>query len=211
MDNFIIVIGRQFGCGGRKIGKRIAEALGVAYYDKTLLSEAAREFGMDPEIFQAADEKRPSFLRNFLGLSCGTSNSPCSPGALSSHFSPGSLSPEALYNAQSEVIRKICSKGSCVIVGRTADYVMRHHPGLVSIFIHAPLEHRVNEIISRKDAKDSIQATALARKHDKGRESYYNYFTNRSWGTAGNYHLCFDSSRFDADAIIALLKSYINS
>ena len=69
MDNFIIVIGRQFGCGGREIGQKIAEALGVPYYDKTLLSKAADEFGMDPEIFQAADEKRPSFLRNFLGLS----------------------------------------------------------------------------------------------------------------------------------------------
>lgn len=211
MDNFIIVIGRQFGCGGREIGQKIAEALGVPYYDKTLLSKAADEFGMDPEIFQAADEKRPSFLRNFLGLSCGTSTSPCSPGSLSSHFALGSLAPESLYNAQSEVIRKICENGSCVIVGRTADYVMRHHPGLISIFIQAPLEHRVNKIIDRKDAVTETQAEAMAKKHDKGRESYYNYFTNRSWGTAGNYHLCFDSSMFDADAIIALLKSYIAS
>ncbi|MDE6716755.1 MAG: cytidylate kinase-like family protein [Muribaculaceae bacterium] len=210
MDNFIIVIGRQFGCGGSKIGRRIAEAFGIPYYDKTLLSEAAQKFGMDPEIFRAADERRPSFIRNFLGLSCGTSNSPCTPGTLH-HFGPGSLAPESLYNAQSEVIRSICEKGSCVIVGRTADYVMRHHPGMVSIFIQAPIEHRVKEIIARNDAATEEEAVALAKKHDKGRESYYNYFTNRTWGTAGNYHLCFDSSMFDADAIIALLKSYIAS
>ena len=208
MDNFIIVIGRQFGCGGRKIGRKIAEAFNIPYYDKTLLSKAAEECGMDPEIFRAVDEKRPSFLRNFLGLSCGTSTAPCTPGSFS-HLGPGSLAPESLYDAQSEVIRSICRQGSCVIVGRTADYVMRHHPGLISIFIQAPIEHRVKEIINRKDAKSEVEASALAKKHDKERESYYNYFTNRSWGTAGNYHLCFDSSRFDADAIIALLKSYI--
>ncbi|MDE6409707.1 MAG: cytidylate kinase-like family protein [Muribaculaceae bacterium] len=210
MDNFIIVIGRQFGCGGSEIGRKIADAFNVPYYDKTLLSKAAEEFGIDPEIFRAADEKRPSFLRNFLGLSCGTSNSPCAPGSIS-HFGPGSLSPESLYNAQSEVIRSICKRGSCVLVGRTADYVMRHHPGLISIFIQAPMEHRSKKIVNRKDAPDEASAAALAKKHDKGRESYYNYFTNRNWGTAENYHLCFDSSRFDADAIIALLKSYINS
>lgn len=210
MDNFIIVIGRQFGCGGSEIGRRIADAFGIPYYDKTLLSKAAEEFGIDPEIFRAADEKRPSFLRNFLGLSCGTSNSPCAPGTIS-HFGPGTLAPESLYNAQSEVIRSICNRGSCVIVGRTADYVMRHHPGLISIFIQAPIDHRTKKIVARNDAPDEASATALAKKHDKGRESYYNYFTNRNWGTAENYHLCFDSSRFDADAIIALLKSYINS
>ena len=122
MDNFIIVIGRQFGCGGREIGRKIAEALGVPYYDKTLLSKAAEEFGMDPDIFRAADEKRPSFLRNFLGLSCGTSTAPCAPGTIS-HFGPGTLAPESLYNAQSEVIRWFCKKGRLFMYVRTADFV----------------------------------------------------------------------------------------
>ena len=210
MENFIIVIGRQFGCGGREIGQKIAKELGVPYYDKTLLSQAAEEFGMDPEIFTAADEKKPSFLRNFLGLSCGTSTAPCTPGSIT-NMGPGSLSPESLYNAQSEVIRSICKKGSCVIVGRTADHVMRHHPGLISIFIQAPIDHRVKKIIARKDAKNEEEAKSLAKKFDKTRENYYTYFTNRPWGTAQNYHLCFDSSRFDTDAVIALLKSYIES
>lgn len=210
MDNFIIVIGRQFGCGGREIGRKIAEAFNIPYYDKTLLSQAAETFGMDPEIFKKADEKRPSFIRNFLGMSCGTSNAPCTPANIA-HLGPGSLTPEAIYNAQSEVIKSICKNGSCVIVGRTADYVMRHHPGLISIFIQAPIEHRVKNILNRKDATTEAQAISLAKKNDKARESFYNYFTNRTWGTAGNYHLCFDSSMFDADAVIAFLKSYISS
>ena len=210
MDNFIIVIGRQFGCGGREIGKRIADELGIPYYDKTLLSAAAEEFGMDTEVFKAVDEKRPSFLRNFLGLSCGTSSQPCTPGAFA-HFSAGSLSPEGLYNAQSKVIQSICERGSCVIVGRTADYIMRDHPGLISIFVHAPIEHRVKKIIERGAAADEIGARPRARKNDKARDSYYNYFTSGGWGKARNYHLCFDSSRFNPESIVALLKAYINT
>lgn len=201
MKDFIIVIGRQFGCGGREIGKRIAEAFNVPYYDKTLLSKAAEEFGLDSAIFDHVDERRPSFLRNFLGLHDGTS---LPSGA-------GSLSHEGLYSAQANVIRSICAKGSCVIVGRTADHIMRHHPGLVSLFIQAPIEHRVKNIIARGDATDEAQATALAQEFDHKRESYYKYFTSRPWGTAGNYHLCFDASRFDTDAIIDLLRNTIDA
>ena len=202
MKPFVIVIGRQFGCGGHEIGKRIAAALDVPYYDKTLLSEAAREFGLDSELFSAVDERRPSFFRNFLGMNVGTADSASTPGALTG---------ESLYNAQSEVIRSICKKGSCVIVGRTADYLMREHPGLLSIFIQAPIDYRVKKIIERKDASCEQEALDLARRHDRGRQSYYNYYTNREWGTAGNYHLCFDSSKFDTEAIIRLLKAHLES
>lgn len=201
-NDIIIVIGRQFGCGGRKIGKRIAEAFGIPYYDKTLLSEASREHGYSPTLFHQTDERRPSFFRNFLGLQSGTTF----PASL-----PGTLSHETLYQQQSEVIRSICKKGSCVIVGRTADYVMRDHPGIVSLFIHAPLDFRIKKIIDRGDAADRREAEDLARRFDRTRESYYNYFTNRRWGTADNYHLCFDASKFDADAIVALIKSHIQS
>lgn len=199
MKDFIIVIGRQFGCGGREIGKNIAAAFNVPYYDKTLLSEAAEEFGLSSDVFDHVDERRPSFLRNFLGLHDGTS---LPSGA-------GSLSPEGLYSAQARVIRSICAKGSCVIVGRTADHIMRHHPGLVSIFIQAPIAHRVKNIIARGDAAHEEEAEALAQEFDRKRESYYRYYTSRPWGTAGNYHLTFDSSRFSTQAIIELLRSYI--
>lgn len=200
MDNFVIVIGRQFGCGGRKIGRQIADAFGVPYYDKELLSKAAEEMGFSKDIFSRADEKRPSMMRSLLHLNYG---------AYGAAYEPGTLSGESLYKAQSSVIRSICDKGSCVIVGRTADYVMREHPRLVSVFIHAPIDTRVKEIIARGDAKGVDEAIELANKFDRNRESYYNYFTNRHWGTASNYDLTFDSSRFSIPHIISLIRALV--
>lgn len=200
MDSFVIVIGRQFGCGGRKIGKKIAEELGVPYYDKTLLSEAAKHMGFNTDIFDRADERRPSFLRTLMTFSYTPVDATLST----------SMNEESLYQAQSEVIRQLCERGSCVIVGRTADYVMRDHPGLISLFIHAPLPHRVKEIIGRGDASDETRAADMANKYDRCRQSYYNYYTNRRWGTADNYDLCFDSSKFDTDALVSLLRAHIS-
>lgn len=198
MNDFIIVIGRQYGAGGRKLGKRLAETLNVPYYDKELLSEAADALGFSKELFLKADEKKPSILRSFLSFNYG------SPSA---SFSSYTLTDDNLYRAQSDVIKSICEKGSCVIVGRTADYVMRDHPGLVSIFVHAPEEHRAKAILERGEAKSMEEALEKARKFDRSRESYYNYFTNRHWGHADNYDLTFNSSRLSTEALLPLILS----
>lgn len=198
MNDFIIVIGRQYGAGGRKLGKRLAETLNVPYYDKELLSEAADALGFSKELFLKADEKKPSILRSFLSFNYG------SPSA---SFSSYTLSDDNLYRAQSDVIKSICEKGSCVIVGRTADYVMRDHPGLLSIFVHAPEEHRAKAILERGEAKSMEEALDKARKFDRSRESYYNYFTNRHWGRADNYDLTFNSSRLSTEALLPLILS----
>lgn len=198
MNDFIIVIGRQYGAGGRKLGKRLAETLNVPYYDKELLSEAADALGFSKELFLKADEKKPSILRSFLSFNYG------SPSA---SFSSYTLSDDNLYRAQSDVIKSICEKGSCVIVGRTADYVMRDHPGLLSIFVHAPEEHRAKAILERGEAKSMEEALEKARKFDRSRESYYNYFTNRHWGRADNYDLTFNSSRLSTEALLPLILS----
>lgn len=198
MNDFIIVIGRQYGAGGRKLGKRLAETLNVPYYDKELLSEAADALGFSKELFLKADEKKPSILRSFLSFNYG------SPSA---SFSSYTLTDDNLYRAQSDVIKSICEKGSCVIVGRTADYVMRDHPGLLSIFVHAPEEHRAKAILERGEAKSMEEALEKARKFDRSRESYYNYFTNRHWGHADNYDLTFNSSRLSPEAILPLILS----
>lgn len=198
MNDFIIVIGRQYGAGGRKLGKRLAETLNVPYYDKELLSEAADALGFSKELFLKADEKKPSILRSFLSFNYG------SPSA---SFSSYTLTDDNLYRAQSDVIKSICKKGSCVIVGRTADYVMRDHPGLLSIFVHAPEEHRAKAILERGEAKSMEEALDKARKFDRSRESYYNYFTNRHWGRADNYDLTFNSSRLSTEALLPLILS----
>lgn len=196
-NDFIIVIGRQYGSGGRRIAEAVAKTLGVPYYDKKLLSEAAESLGFASRIFAAADEKRPSILRSMLHLNYG---------AASANYVSGALSGETLYNAQSEVIRHIAEKGPCVIVGRTADYVMRDHPGLLSVFIHAPIDFRSRLILDRGETEDLDSAAEKARKIDRQRESYYNYYTGRNWGVSGNYHLSIDSSSVSFDDASEIIR-----
>lgn len=200
MSPFVIVIGRQYGAGGKGLGKRLAEILGVPYYDKELLSETADALGFSKDLFIKADERKPSLFRSFLSFNYG------SPSAA---FSSYVLSDDNLYRAQSHVLKAIAEKGSCIIVGRTADYVLRDHPGLLSIFVHAPIEHRAKMVIDRGEAKSIEEATEKARKLDRSRESYYNFFTNRNWGHADNYHLSFDSSSMPINTMAELIASYI--
>lgn len=199
-DPFVVAIGRQFGCGGREIGKMIAEALGAAYYDKTLLSKAAETFGFSKDIFDRADEKRPSWLRSLLQYNYGVENAV-------SEFSD--IDNEGLYKAQSGVIRQLTQQGSCVIVGRTADYILRDHPRLISIFLHAPERHRAQKLIDRNDAKDLESAISMAKKMDNARDSYYSYYTNKRWGAASTYHLCVDTSLFSPEEIIDLIRRHL--
>lgn len=200
--DFVIVIGRQFGSGGREIGRRIAEKLGIPYLDKNLLAEAAKAFGFDKDVLADADEKRPSFIRTFLGSSYGnTSDFGCW----------GSLSPDALYDVQSRVIGRICHAGPCVIVGRTADYIARELTNLFSVFIHSPEAHRARRIVMRNDAADEAEAIRIAKKADSKRESYYNYYTGRRWGAASNYHLSLDASMLSMEETVDLIISFLKA
>ena len=185
----IIVIGRCFGAGGRVIGKKIAERLSIPYYDNELLMETAKQFGFSKSIFAHADEKRPSIFKRLLTQAYGVQET----------YNTETLSNETLYQAQSKVIRKIAEQGSCVIVGRTADYILRDFPTLISVFVHAPLEFRADKIVARGDASSHPEAMELAKRRDKERESYYNYYTGRQWGTASNYTLSLDSSLLSPD------------
>ncbi|MEZ3551437.1 MAG: cytidylate kinase-like family protein [Muribaculaceae bacterium] len=197
----VIVIGRQFGSGGRKIGKGIAKRLGIPYYDKALLSKAAESLGFAPEIFAAADEKKPSPFRSLLQATYG----------IGDNFHATSICGEKLYTVQSDVIRRICDKGPCVIVGRTADHVLRNRAALISVFIHSPIEKRVARIVMRSDCANSDSAAEMARKHDHDREQYYNYFTGRQWGKASNYHLTIDSSIISEEDAIDFIVGFVKS
>jgi len=200
-EKFLIVIGREYGSGGRRIGKMLATSLGVSYYDRTLLNEAASRMGYSPEIFVSKDEKRPSILRSILSFSLG---------APTANISGSTMSDEKIYEFQSRIIKEICDRESCVIVGRTADYVMRDHPKLLSLFIHAPQRHRAEAIMRRGETSDMREAMEIVSRNDRNRASYYNYYTNReSWGRASNYHLSFDSSRISDKAILAAVCSML--
>lgn len=196
--NTVIVIGRLFGSGGRRIGKLVAEKLGIAYFDKELLAHAAGSLDYTQDIFAAHDERKPSPLRSLLQGVFG----------IADNFHDVSLSGESLYRAQCDVIRKICESQSCVIVGRTADHIMRHHEGLVSVFLHSPIEARTRSIIERGDASDPDEAASLARKNDREREGYYNYYTGRHWGRASNYHLTLDSSSMSDDDVASIIVEF---
>lgn len=194
-DNKIIVIGRSFGSGGRNIGKMIAEKIGIPFYDRELLKRASAEFGYSPHIFELADEKKPTLLKRIVSQSYGIAET----------YQPDTISVESLYQIQSRVIHSIAERSSCVIVGRTADYILRDFPNVISIFIHSPIEKRAMEILSRGDASNLEKAMEKAKKIDRERESYYNFFSGKKWGVADNYHLSFDSSKLSAETIAEIV------
>ena len=198
-EHKIIVIGRQYGGTGRKTGRALAQLLGIPYYDKEIIGKVAASYGYDPDILLRADEKKPSPFRSMLLGKYGVMDM----------YATSPLSRESLYEAQTNVIRLICREGSCVSVGRTADYIMRDHPGLVSVFIHAPREWRARNIVGRGEASSIQEALVKIRKADSDREGYYNYFSGRKWGAADNYHLTLDASRLSTDDMVELIASYV--
>ncbi len=194
MKETYITIGRQFGSGGREIGKKVAEALGIPYFDKELLAVAAKESGLSHEFLQNYDEKPTnSFL---YSLVMGQQN--LVPGF------QGATVEQLAANAQREAVLSVAEKGSCVIVGRCADYILRDKPGLVRVFICADWEARI-ERVCRRDGLSEKNAEETLRRMDRTRTSYYSFHTDRKWGAAETYDLCINSSRWGVDAAAELI------
>lgn len=199
---YVITIGRQFGSGGREFARHIADAFGIDYYDKELLLEAARHAGVDPGFFERSDEKFPSFTGGGISFNMGISTMPW--------YSPSSISDESIYRDMSDVIKEIAGRGACVIVGRSADYVLRDHDvPTVSIFVHASMEDCVKRILRRGDKLREQDARALAEKTNKLRANYYNFYTDRRWGMASSYDLCLNSSLLSMDGMVDVLAKYM--
>jgi len=199
--NLVITIGRQFGSGGRMLGQEIARELGLKYYDKELLSEAARRAGLSAEFFEKNDERSPSFFSGIFSFAQGFS-------PVSYFAGSTAISDDSLYRAQSDFIHSLADESPCVIVGRTADYVLRDHPRLVNLFVHAPMELCIQRIMKR-DNITAEKARAKAERINKLRSSYYNFYTDKTWGAADSYHITFDTSLLNIDSIVALVKEYI--
>jgi len=200
MAETYITIGREFGSGGREIGKKVAEALGVPYYDKELLAVAAQESGLSHEFLKSYDEKPTnSFL---YSLVMGQQN--LLVGAR------GTTVEQLAAQAQRDAVLSVAEKGSCVIVGRCADYILRDKPGLVRVFITADHDSRVRRICQR-DGVSEKEAEEKIRKMDKARSSYYNFHTDRKWSDAANYDLCVSSSFRGIDAAVELILQFIKA
>jgi cytidylate kinase len=203
-EKYVITIGRQFGSGGREIGRLIAEKLGIEYYDKELLAEAAKEAGVNTEFFEESDERSPNFFAksNLWAFNVGYS--------IGNFFSADiSFSDDKLYQAQSEVIKKFADKSPCVIVGRSADYVLREHTCLISIFISASEEACIKRIIKRCDCKNAEEAIELIEKKNKLRSNYYNFYTDKEWGYSASYDLCIDSSKLSSEQVPDIIIEYV--
>jgi hypothetical protein len=183
-QSIIINIGRQLGSGGHDIGRMLALDFNAKYYDHELLDLAAKESGFSEKFFQQNDERKGFFKALF--------------NVQTSHFSGGSMyktnfSQESLFQFQSEAIRKAAKEGSCVFVGRCADYVLRDFPNTVNVFIMASMEYRVEQIMNKQQL-DADAARRFIEQRESARATYYNYYTGKKWGSAESYDLCIDSS-----------------
>ncbi len=200
---YTITVGRSFGAGGRAVGRRLAERLGIEYYDKELLVQAASHAGMDAGLFERNDERAPGFLAGVMPMSMGYS-------PLAWYAGPGGAGGEAVYTAQSDLIRHLADTRSCVIVGRTADYVLRDRRRVLNVFLHAPEEACLDRILSRQDCADREKARSLLRKTNRARAEFYNFYTDRTWGAAPTYHLTIDSSTLTVDEIVDTIIDFLH-
>ncbi len=203
MEKHIIInIGRQLGSGGREIGKKLAEKLNVAYFDKNLIDLASKESGLCKECFEKADEKAAQgVLGSFFAMHY--------PYLGAGYSSMNYMSNDALFKIQSDVIKELAQKQSCIFVGRCADYVLRNNPNTVSIFISSPKAERIKNLCKRHNISEE-EAEDLSIKTDKGRAQFYNYYSYKTWGAAKTYDLCINSSIFGMDGTVDFLVDFIN-
>jgi len=202
MGKHIITIGRQFGSNGREIGHRLADKMGIPFYDKEILNVTAKNSGMSEMILKSLDEKpSKSFLYSLV-------MDPYSYGFNSAGYQVN-LNQQA-FQATYDTIKKIAEDGPCVIVGRCADYALRDNPNLVRMFIHAPLEDRIRTVANRFNLTEEKARTQI-NKEDKGRASYYNYFTSKKWGSIDSYDLFVNSSLMDIDKTVEFLIQYLDA
>ena len=200
MKKLIVTLSREYGSGGLEIGRALAEALGLPCYDKKLLSIAAEKSGFSEELLRQAESKATNSLLYSLATSLGV-------GA----YGPDTLSLyDKMYLAQFDVIRQVAEEGSCVIVGRCADYVLRDQENCRHFFLHAPLEDRMNRAIKEYgDEPSNIKSVVL--KHDKARANYYYHYTNQKWGDAKLDDMTLNTSSTGPEGAVKMLLHYLET
>lgn len=201
-ERIIVTVGRQFGSGGREIAKVLAERLGVAFYDKELLTLAAKQSGLNEDVIRQIDERATDSL--LYSLSMGAA--PFGSVSLARNMPIN----DQLFLTQTQIIKDIAAHGSAVIVGRCADYVLRDNPSCVSVFIHASLPARIMRV-KRLYEMSTNQAKQHILKTDKKRADYYNFYSGNKWGQVENYDLTFDSSKLGVQESAKVIEAYVTS
>ena len=190
MDRFVVTVSREYGSGGRLIGKKLADELGIGFYDGELLSLVAKESGYTEEFIRRNDQKKTQSLLYHLYIG--------------SQILPAS---DMIFIAQSRVIKDLYNKESCVIVGRCADYVLRGYQNVSNVFVTAPLESRIARVRDEYgEQADNYRAYLI--KKDKNRIAYYNYFADDAWGKVQTYDISVNSD-IGIDKSADLLAQYI--
>lgn len=200
-NNRIVTIARQFGSGGREIGEELSKKLGVKFYDKELISIAAKESNIAPEIFENVDEKATNSLLYSLSLGLYS---------FSNTYSVGDNLPvnDKLYILQHKIIKKVADEGPCVIVGRCADHILRDRNDVLRVFIYADLDFRVKRAIDLKGVKPS-KAEQVVQKTDKSRSNYYNFYSGKKWGLTENYDLCINRTKLTSEQVAEIIENYL--
>ena len=184
MAKRIITISREFGSGGRFIGEEVAKKLGIAYYDKNVINEIAEKSGLSPEYIQENAELSPKkgmFAYAFAGRDI-----------------TGRSVEDMVHEAQRKVILELAKKGSCVIIGRNADYILKDRDDVLNVFIHGNMPEKTQRIV-RLYNLDEKKAVKMMADTDKRRMTNYNFYTEQKWGKASNYTLCLNSSQLGYD------------
>lgn len=192
-NNLIITIGRQYGAGGLEVGKKLSERLSIPFYDKELLTKAAKESGIDEEFFHTYDEKLISAMYYF---------------GWDEYDSIAMPRNRQLFMAQYKVIQEIASKGPSIFIGRCADYVLREHPNCLNLFLHADKDIRAKRVIEIYDVPESEVYTVI-QKMDKQRRRYYNSITDKKWNHVDSYHLIIDTGRIGIGKTVEMIANYI--
>lgn len=198
--NLVITIGRQCGSSGKVIGQKLADLLGVKCYDKELLTLAAKKSGLAEELFQTHDERPTnSFLYSLVmdNYSVGLSGS----GSLDMPID------HKIFLAQFDTIKNLADQESCVIVGRCADYALAEYPNLISVFISADEEDKIQSLKDLYQINDA-KAKEVMIKTDKKRSNYYNYYSSKKWGDVRSYDLCINRSSVGIDNTVSILRSF---
>lgn len=196
MKKYVITIGRQYGAGAHEISEKLSKRLGIPYYDKELLKQSAKDSGIDERLFKFYDEKP---TKSFL-YALSTEGFPMA-------FSNTENLQDKIFNYQYSTIQKLADKESCIIVGRCADYILKDYENLLTVFLHADYEYRLNRVInlygvSAKESKDRIN------QNDKKRAQFHNFHSPDKWGGGETYDLNINVSRLGIDETVELIAKY---
>lgn len=197
----IVTISRQYGSGGREIGSKLAEQLGIPFYDNEIITRAAKETGFSEAAFQTVEDKATNSLLYSIAMGMNVfANQDIGFAGLSLD--------DRIFLAQSNVIRKVADEGACVIVGRCADYILRDLDNVVNVFISADLDFRIQRSIQVDHLTPEHAAETVAKK-DKSRGNYYRYHTGDRWDNLFNYALTIRSDLVGIDKTVECIKKYV--